>query len=273
MSALLVRDLAQVVSPTGSEAPLRGPRLREVTVTADAYILCEDGRISDIGSMSAVPKLEDDVEELDGRGLCAIPGLVDCHTHACFAGRSGGRVRAPLERRELRRAPCGRWRHPLDRPRHARCRRGRTCGGTRRHRGWMLAHGTTTFEAQVGLRARPRDRARHAARDSRRRRCPAPGSARMLSRPSSTARTRTWTSRSRRYCPRRRRSRRRPTSSWNEAHSTSTRPGATSRRAAAAGLELRLHARSVHGSEADPACGRARRAKRRPPRGNRADAA
>jgi len=26
------------------------------------------------------------VEELDGRGCCAIAGLVDCHTHACFAG-------------------------------------------------------------------------------------------------------------------------------------------------------------------------------------------
>jgi glucose/mannose-6-phosphate isomerase len=28
----------------------------------------------------------DEIEELDGRGLCAVPGLVDCHTHACFAG-------------------------------------------------------------------------------------------------------------------------------------------------------------------------------------------
>ena len=25
-------------------------------------------------------------EELDGRGLCAVPGLVDCHTHAAFCG-------------------------------------------------------------------------------------------------------------------------------------------------------------------------------------------
>ena len=47
------------------------------------------------------------------------------------------------------------------------------------------------------------------------------GSARMPFRPSSTTRTRTWTSRSRRCCPRRRRSPRRPTSSSSAAHSTS----------------------------------------------------
>ena len=36
--------------------------------------------------MADLGPLDGDVEELDGRGLCAIPGLVDCHTHACFAG-------------------------------------------------------------------------------------------------------------------------------------------------------------------------------------------
>ena len=150
MSALLVRDVAQVVSPTGGEAPLRGPRLREVTVTADAYILCEDGRISDVGSMAAVPKLGDDVEELDGRGLCAIPGLVDCHTHACFAGdrlkefdlRSGG---ASYE--ELHAAGGG----ILSTVRATRAAgRDGLAAALERHRGWMLAHGTTTFEAKSG---------------------------------------------------------------------------------------------------------------------------
>ena len=27
-----------------------------------------------------------EVVELDGSGCCAIPGLVDCHTHAAFGG-------------------------------------------------------------------------------------------------------------------------------------------------------------------------------------------
>src|SRR5687767_12343094 len=68
MTVLLVRDLVQVVSPAGSGAPLRGPRLREISVTADAYVLCEDGRISEVGRMAELPTLGNDVEELDGRG-------------------------------------------------------------------------------------------------------------------------------------------------------------------------------------------------------------
>ena len=55
-------------------------------VVSDGFVLCEDGRITAVGAMKDLPALGDDVEEIDGRGLSAIPGLVDCHTHACFAG-------------------------------------------------------------------------------------------------------------------------------------------------------------------------------------------
>ena len=36
--------------------------------------------------MAELPALDGDIEEFDGRGLCAIPGLVDCHTHPAFGG-------------------------------------------------------------------------------------------------------------------------------------------------------------------------------------------
>ena len=50
-------------------------------------MLCEDGdRSTSVGRMRDLEPLDGDVVELDGRGLCAIPGLVDCHTHPCFAG-------------------------------------------------------------------------------------------------------------------------------------------------------------------------------------------
>jgi imidazolonepropionase len=95
---LLVRDLRQLATPAGSTAPLRGAALGELDVLEDAYVLCVGGRIERVGRMRDLGRLDGEVEELDGRGLAAIPGLVDCHTHACFAGdraeefslRSGG---------------------------------------------------------------------------------------------------------------------------------------------------------------------------------------
>ena len=86
MPTLLVRDLAQVVSPAGRDAPLRGVALGEVELLERGYVLCENGVIAEVGRMSELAPLAGDVLELDGRGLCAIPGLVDCHTHPAFAG-------------------------------------------------------------------------------------------------------------------------------------------------------------------------------------------
>ena len=87
---MLVRDLGQLATPRGSEAPLRGDALAAVEVVRDAYVLCEDGRITSFGPMrelgAGLRGSDAELEELDGRGLCAVPGLVDCHTHACFAG-------------------------------------------------------------------------------------------------------------------------------------------------------------------------------------------
>ena len=94
--------------------------------------------------------IDGDVVELDGRGRSAIPGLVDCHTHACFAGdrveefslRAGGASYEEL---------------------HARgggilstVRATREAGedglavALAEHVGWMLRAGTTTFEAKSG---------------------------------------------------------------------------------------------------------------------------
>src|SRR5262249_36310049 len=83
---LLIRDLEQLATPRGAEAPLRGPALGDGEVLEDAYILCRGGAVEAIGRMGDLQPLDGDVEELDARGLCAVPGLVDCHTHACFAG-------------------------------------------------------------------------------------------------------------------------------------------------------------------------------------------
>jgi imidazolonepropionase len=150
LSRVLVRDLAQLVSPAGSGAPLRGSALAQVQVVEDAYVLCEDGRVAATGTMRDLPADLGEVEELDARGLVAIPGLVDCHTHACFAGdrvdefalRAAG---ASYE--ELHAAGGG----ILSTVRATRAVGEDDLAATvHRHRQWMLRAGTTTFEAKSG---------------------------------------------------------------------------------------------------------------------------
>src|SRR3954469_2418873 len=150
MPALLVRDLEQVATPPGGPVPLRGRALREVTVLEHAYVLCRGGVIESVGPMSDLGPLPGAVEELDGRGLCAVPGLVDCHTHPAFGGdrveefalRAGG---ASYE--ELHAAGGG----ILSTARATRAAGARGLGeAVRRHRHWMLRAGTTTWEGKSG---------------------------------------------------------------------------------------------------------------------------
>ena len=150
MRRLLIRDLAQVVTPVGRSAPLRGRDLGELELITDAYVLCADGQIEQVGAMRSLPRLDGDVEEFDGRALSAVPGLVDCHTHAAFAGdrveefslRAGGATYEQLHAAgggilSTVRATRAAGEHGL-----------RDAVAT--HRAWMLRAGTTTWESKSG---------------------------------------------------------------------------------------------------------------------------
>jgi len=147
---LLLRELAQVASPGGREAPVRGRALGEVEVIEDAYVLCADGMVESVGRMRDLAPLGGEVEELDCRGRCAVPGLVDCHTHACFAGDR-------VEEFSLRAAGASYEElHAAGGGILSTVRATRAAGeealreAVELHRGWMLRHGTTTFEAKSG---------------------------------------------------------------------------------------------------------------------------
>lgn len=150
MPRLLIRDLAQVVSPAGADAPLRGRALGDLVRLDDGYILCGGGRIEAVGRMRDLGPLDGDVEELDGRGRCAVPGLVDCHTHAAFGGDR-------VEEFSLRAAGASYEElHAAGGGILATVAATRAAGpaglarAVERHRDWMVRAGTTTFEAKSG---------------------------------------------------------------------------------------------------------------------------
>jgi imidazolonepropionase len=147
---MLVRDLAQLVTHRGADAPLRGNDLRDVEVVENAYVLVDGGTIVATGRMADLGSPEGDFVELDGRGLSAVPGLVDCHTHACFAGDRVGEfaLRAAGASYEELHAAGGGILSTVKATRAA------GASGLRdqvlKHRSWMLRAGTTTFEAKSG---------------------------------------------------------------------------------------------------------------------------
>jgi imidazolonepropionase len=147
---LLIRDLAQLATPAGREAPLRGAALGDVEVIENAYVLCGGGVVESVGAMRELGTLEGDVEELDGRGLCAVPGLVDCHTHPCFGGDRVDEfaLRATGATYEELHAAGGGIMSTVAATRAA----GAAALGdaVRTHRAWMMRAGTTTFEGKSG---------------------------------------------------------------------------------------------------------------------------
>ena len=82
-SDLLVSGISQLVSPNGSGV-LRGEQMRDLQVTADAAIAVSNGQIDWVE-----PRAEwtgTAAQEIDLGGRAVVPGLIDPHTHAIWAG-------------------------------------------------------------------------------------------------------------------------------------------------------------------------------------------
>ena len=149
---LLVTGLAQVATPAGDGA-LRcaGDALGSVDVIEDAFVRLRrrhgrGGRADarPAGARTATSRSS------TARGLCAIPGLVDCHTHVAFGGDR-------VDEFSLRAAGAGYEElHAAGGGILSTVRATRALGEAAlrervaRHAGWMLRHGTTTWEGKSG---------------------------------------------------------------------------------------------------------------------------
>jgi imidazolonepropionase len=79
---LLIRGATVVTVPQGS-GPRRGPAMNTLAKLEAADVLCEGDRIAAVGPNLPAP-VGSTIIHASGRLL--TPGLIDCHTHACWAG-------------------------------------------------------------------------------------------------------------------------------------------------------------------------------------------
>ncbi len=83
MSKLLLTNIGMLATPLG-KGPKKGAEQGEIQIWKDAWVLCEDGLISQVGTGPA-PAVEA-AQVVDAQGSLVTPGLVDAHTHLIFGG-------------------------------------------------------------------------------------------------------------------------------------------------------------------------------------------
>lgn len=87
MRPILLHHITSLATMSGPATPRVGRALQEVKPLQDASVLVVDGRISWVGPSSTLEASRvGDAEEIDCSGKTVLPGFVDCHTHAMFAG-------------------------------------------------------------------------------------------------------------------------------------------------------------------------------------------
>ncbi|UBV43920.1 imidazolonepropionase [Deinococcus taeanensis] len=80
-TATLFTNISQLVTP--GVGVQRGAAMRDLTVIPDAALLVQDGVIQWVGARADAPATPD---ERDLGGVAVVPGLIDPHTHAVWAG-------------------------------------------------------------------------------------------------------------------------------------------------------------------------------------------
>ncbi|MBI3649451.1 MAG: imidazolonepropionase [Acidobacteria bacterium] len=148
---LLILNASQLVTLKGAARPRVGAEMRDLAILENSAVLIRDGLIVATGATSEVAaQAASQCQTLDAANRVVMPGFVDAHTHAVFAGTRedeyemraagftyqeiaarGGGIRSTV--RKTRAASAAElFDMALPRVR------------------WLLEHGTTTIEAKSG---------------------------------------------------------------------------------------------------------------------------
>src|SRR5438105_8511664 len=94
---LVIRHLRQLITCAGP-APRRGPAQGTLEIVIDGALAAEGERIVFAGRDVDLPAplRRSGTASIDGHGLSAVPGFIDAHTHAMFAGDRSDELRRRL---------------------------------------------------------------------------------------------------------------------------------------------------------------------------------
>ena len=95
---LALRHIRQLITCAGS-APRRGPDQRDAPIIQDGAVVADGERILFAGPETELPSSltsAPDTTTVDCRALSVVPGFVDAHTHAMFAGDRRDELRRRL---------------------------------------------------------------------------------------------------------------------------------------------------------------------------------
>lgn len=139
-------------SEAGAGRGAEGAR-SELTLLSDAAVAVADGRVVAVGPTEAVTREyppENAVASVDAGGRAVLPGFVDAHTHALFAGDRSDEFAAKLRGATYEEilAEGGGILRTVRAVREASDER--LLGNLLGHLDVMLAHGTTTVEVKSG---------------------------------------------------------------------------------------------------------------------------
>jgi len=138
---------ARILTLAGAARPRRGKELSELGVIPRGEVLVEGGQIAAVGAKVEAPA---GAKVVDANGRVLMPGFVDCHTHACYAGsrldewdeKLRGATHAEIVKR-------GGGIHTTVRAVREATRK-QLAAGLRERLNRMLREGTTTVEVKSG---------------------------------------------------------------------------------------------------------------------------
>lgn len=150
-ACLAVVNCAQLVTLAGPARPRVRDELTQLAIVANGGMLIRDGRITAVGATRNIQrKITTEYEVVDAAGCVVLPGFVDAHTHAVFAGTRVDEyeLRASGATYEQIAEAGGGIRSTVRKTRAAS--EDDLFEVSRRYSQWFLRSGTTTVEAKSG---------------------------------------------------------------------------------------------------------------------------